>query len=927
MIIHYIAFVTVLFSLVFSSFAMTPGGTQKKFIGLCFDTMFNTPSNVLAHAKELNGVPWLDGLAISLKDIVISLEGGGVVTSDTWRVMQHGHKWSRESIAPQLAYCREIVKYPALKDSFLLVWITPSGKKNRIAWNDDEGWKLFTENMRNLAWFAKESGFKGLMLDPEEYALALQYLYKKEDADSFEKCSALARQRGRQLFSAIFEEFPDIDLFFLWTLEHHVRFFSGRGETDPKQISDDNGELLPYFYNGMLDVMPPKARFVDGSEHYTLTATQGMWMKGALNQFVGAKPFVAPENWAKYRSQLLVSNAHYLDMYSQKASPKSTWYFGPAEGSRIEHFRLNLEESLLVADEYVWIYAESGRLIDWKACPTKYQSSKIPLWEDQIPGFTDLMVMAKDPDKLMAAKMEEKRRKGELKNLFEGQVALPRRFEIKEESVHTECKNPPSVKGVRPGEIYSVSFRYQAKVRSGKPNFKVVWRKDGRMVKEARNVELVDDPNQKPDTWRWVRTSVTVPEDVDELVVAIAGELSPGDSLSVNSINVSLVAASPEVKAEWNAKGKPPVFSSRAASSKRKWIYDESKKRLTDGNWTLSATVPRVDKSGSTLEVDGRNATGAGVLDFRNLQADTGMKAVVIGGFDKNQSITGLIAPDVKKVRLNGFRLCNCLKSAEISPDFEELSMGAFAWSTNLVEFSPRVFTQKARFGLSAFAGCSRLSGDFFYEGTNAISSSLFSRTAINSFRAPRSEILPDYAFSNTPHLKYISFAEEKRFFSEEERVEYLTSYMRKAGALRNLLPSNRTSAQLSSPKQISVCVEPIPRVKGVKPGELYSVAASMKATAYGSIPEFVVKWRKNGKMPSKWVLQRAFSMNGPRENGVWRTGSMLIRVPAGMDELEFHVTVAGLSVGESYEFDKFELYKLAEPPPVWPSETEREKE
>jgi hypothetical protein len=53
----------------------------------------------------------------------------------------------------------------------------------------------------------------------------------------------------------------------------------------------------------------------------------------------------------------------------------------------------------------------------------------------------------------------------------------------------------------------------------------------------------------------------------------------------------------------------------------------------------------------------------------------------------------------------------------------------------------------------------------------------------------------------------------------------------------------------------------------------------------------------------------------------------MLIRVPAGMDELEFHVTVAGLSVGESYEFDKFELYKLAEPPPVWPSETEREKE
>ena len=47
--------------------AMTPGGVQKKFVALCFDTMFNTPSNVLDHADLLDQVPWLDGLAISLK--------------------------------------------------------------------------------------------------------------------------------------------------------------------------------------------------------------------------------------------------------------------------------------------------------------------------------------------------------------------------------------------------------------------------------------------------------------------------------------------------------------------------------------------------------------------------------------------------------------------------------------------------------------------------------------------------------------------------------------------------------------------------------------------------------------------------------------------------------------------------------------------
>jgi hypothetical protein len=37
-------------------YTVTPGGVQKKFIALNFDTMFNAPSNVLAHAESLNAV-------------------------------------------------------------------------------------------------------------------------------------------------------------------------------------------------------------------------------------------------------------------------------------------------------------------------------------------------------------------------------------------------------------------------------------------------------------------------------------------------------------------------------------------------------------------------------------------------------------------------------------------------------------------------------------------------------------------------------------------------------------------------------------------------------------------------------------------------------------------------------------------------------
>ena len=61
--------------------AMTPGGVRKKFIALNFDTMFNAPSNVFAHAEALNAVPWLDGIAVSLRDVPVKTLDGRTETS------------------------------------------------------------------------------------------------------------------------------------------------------------------------------------------------------------------------------------------------------------------------------------------------------------------------------------------------------------------------------------------------------------------------------------------------------------------------------------------------------------------------------------------------------------------------------------------------------------------------------------------------------------------------------------------------------------------------------------------------------------------------------------------------------------------------------------------------------------------------------
>lgn len=909
---------------VFSACAMTPGGIQKKFIALASDVTFSTPSDIVSHSGELNSVAWLDGLAIPLSDIEIPLKNGGKVRSDSLHLIKRGHKWTRESIAPQLKYFRQIVKSPRLKDSFLLVRITPSEKKDRLCWNDEMGWRLFAQNMGNLAWFAKESQLKGLMLDPKEYVDSLQYRYMKGEAGSFEKCAQLARERGRQVFAAVFKEFPQIDLFFLQAFERSVRLYSNSAGKNPKELSDNDGELLPYFLNGMLDVMPKEARFVDGAENYELSVKDGTWMKCAVNQIAGAKPFVAPENWAKYRAQILVGNTHLLDMYSQNADPKSDLYFGPVAGSRLEHLRLNLESSLRSADKYVLVRGEEGRLIDWKTPLTRRQNSSIPLWEANIPGLTDLMVFVKDPKFLAAMKIKELRSKGELKNLFAGKTTLPRVFELKDVATYTECTNAPSVKDVRRGEIYHVTLRYRARIKEGEPKFKIVWLSGGKRVLREKEEIIVDDPDQKTDSWRTARATAVVPQGADELFVSVSAGLYPGDAVAVESIMVARVDLSPEEK---SLGKKPAVCESETPPSNRKWTYDAAKKKLTDGNWILTANERKKDGVKKTLDVDGKNAVGAGVLDFRRLEADTGMKAVAIGGFANNAAITELIAPDVKAVKFEGFRACRSLSRVQISAEFTSVGPSAFTWSPNLSDFSPRVFSQSSWLGISAFMGCRNLKGDFYYEGTNAVASSLFAHTAIRSFRAPRVEILQSESFINNTNLAFVSFAETKNFNTPKERADYLISNLRKSGALRNLIPRKKSAVRISTIGRFNSKVRPVPVLDGVKPGELYALSVSMKATSHRSRPEIMVVWRYKGALPDNWFLRRQLSIDGPRENGVWRRASTVLRIPNKVDKMELHISVTGVSTGESYEFDNIELYKLADPPPKWPSETEREKE
>ena len=100
---------------------MPAGGQHKKHIGLLFDVMKTTPSNVLANAdKFAEHAPYLDGVALSLNNVIVPGEGGSVVTTGLSEVMSGTVRWTRDSVKDQIPVLREIAKKPHLKESFLL---------------------------------------------------------------------------------------------------------------------------------------------------------------------------------------------------------------------------------------------------------------------------------------------------------------------------------------------------------------------------------------------------------------------------------------------------------------------------------------------------------------------------------------------------------------------------------------------------------------------------------------------------------------------------------------------------------------------------------------------------------------------------------------------------------------------------------------
>jgi len=320
------------------------------------------------------------------------------------------HKWQRQWFQPCIDNLKAC-KFKRFTDNFVTVGANPGN----VDWFDDEGWGNIVEHWRIAAWVAKQSGFKGILFDPEPYTKPYaQFRYAAQperDKHSFDDYYSKARERGRQVMQAVVQEYPDITLFCYFM---NIAASAATGHADPRRVLSTLGYgLYPAFIDGWLDVVPPTVTLVDGCEWAYRYNSVEQYLEAAILIKGTCQELVSPQNRAKYRAQVQVSFGVYLDAYwNPKDSKWGRWYIDGLGGPRVSRLRANVRTALRVADEYVWIYGEKFR---WWPTPNKRVNEQA--WPQALPGCQRALRFARDPVDYGRTQIAKLRRAGKLVNL------------------------------------------------------------------------------------------------------------------------------------------------------------------------------------------------------------------------------------------------------------------------------------------------------------------------------------------------------------------------------------------------------------------------------------------------------------------------------------------------------------------------------
>ena len=200
----------------------------------------------------------------------------------------HGQWWSitprkYEDFAPEIEAFRSVEDWGRLTDNFLWSSTAVWGPGTPQDWFSDEHWKVIVANARLQGRIARECGFKGILLDTEQYdqhgrgpwrypfnykyyARAGYKLAAEEKPYSYAECVVKVRARAAQYARAITSTFPDLTLFVIDGLYDHTWRSAARSHPPGTPLAEVDDSLYPAFADGLLVALDERATIVAGTE-------------------------------------------------------------------------------------------------------------------------------------------------------------------------------------------------------------------------------------------------------------------------------------------------------------------------------------------------------------------------------------------------------------------------------------------------------------------------------------------------------------------------------------------------------------------------------------------------------------------------------------------------------------------------------------
>lgn len=294
----------------------------------------------------------VDAVAATISTVEeLPVDGITVSSYEGWNLMSPGVRYSYDDLLQTFGKLEG--KFSKVAENYALILIDYPGDLF-----DDGAWRTVIENWRDLAAALRDTGFKGIFFDNEEYQTPW-FNYPEDVGNSHGDLAvyqAQARLRGKQLMEAASAVFPDIKV-----LTFHGPYLSEPKTPESVKLTwgynAEEFDLAGAFFVGMMEGRNYTSVVIDGGEFYLYRSYEnfrdsyvwrkvGMGLDSTNSSFIPAT--LRNEHWA---NNISISFGLYNVSYPDPVANRM-------DGTTMSSA---LGNALCAADELVWVYVEDTR--------------------------------------------------------------------------------------------------------------------------------------------------------------------------------------------------------------------------------------------------------------------------------------------------------------------------------------------------------------------------------------------------------------------------------------------------------------------------------------------------------------------------------------------------------------------------------------